>query len=232
MTTSDGNTPQEKIAKIIAKAAPAAKKPRKTTKKQPLTPQAGVIYVAGNGNVVAGGDVTQHITNTVHNHAPAPAPARPKVVVKTADGTINAEQKAELLRLKNEWLLAHNAVKAKPLSHQAASIRLNAAMKVSSYAELKPEQFEKARAWLIRQTAMVRAMPSAARKDAKWRNARYKAIKTRCKNQLGDEYAYRPYIKREFKADSLTELGDQELERTYRYVMGKNAQTGSGTAQT
>lgn len=215
MSISDGNTPQEKIAKIIEKAAPAAKKPRKPAVKQVLAPKDGVIYVAGNGNVVAGGDVNNH----VHHHAPAP---RPKVVVKTGDGTINAEQKAELLRLKNEWLLAHNAVKAKPLSHPAASSRLNAAMKVSGYAELKPEQFEKARSWLLQQIAKVRAMPSAARKEGdKWRAARYKAIKARSKNQLGDEYAYRPYIKRNFNADSLTELGDQELERTYRYVMGK-----------
>ena len=225
MTTSDGDTPRAKIAKIIEKAAPAAKKPRKTKEKQALTPKPGVIYVAGNGNVVAGGDVTNH----VYHHPPG----RPKVVVKTGDGTITAEQKAELLRLKREWIQANDAVKAKSLSYPAASARLNAAMKVSGYAELKPEQFEKARAWLRRQIAMVRAMPSAPRKEGdKWRTARYAAIKAHCKNQLGDEQAYRPYIKRHFQADSLTELGDIELERTYRYVMGKKAQTGIRTDQT
>jgi hypothetical protein len=217
VSTHDGDTPQEKIAKIISKAAPAAKTPRKPPAKQPLTPKPGVIYVAGNGNVVAGGNVTNH----VHHHAPAP---RPKVVVKTGDGTINAQQKAELLRLKNEWMAAHNAVKLKPLSHAAAFARLSATMKVNGYAELKPEQFEAAKAWLMRQTAMVRAMPSAPRKQGeRWRLARYRAIKARCRNQLGDDGAYKPYIKANFKAESLTELGDAELERTYRYVMGKKA---------
>ena len=226
MSTSDGNTPQSKISQIIQKSAPAAPKPRKTTVKQALAPTPGVIYVAGSGNVVAGGDVTNH----VHHHH---APLRPKVVVKTGDGTINTEQKAELLRLKNEWLLAHNAVKAKPLSHAAASSRLNAAMKVSGYAELKPEQFEKARAWLLRQAAIVRAMPSAPRKEGdRWRIARYKAIKARCKNQLGDEYAYVSHIQENFGKTSLTELDAKELERTYRYVMDKKIQSPISSVQT
>lgn len=175
--------------------------------------------------MVAGGGVTQHITNNVHHHAPEPAPKRPKVVVKTGDGVIDATQRAELLRLKNEWLLAYNAVKAKPLSHASASSRLNAAMKVSGYAELKPEQFDKARTWLLRQAAMIRAMPSAPRKEGdKWRIARYKAIKARCKNQLGDEYAYVSHIQENFGKTSLTELDAKELERTYRYVMDKKVQ--------
>jgi hypothetical protein len=224
MATSDGNTPQSKIAQIIQKAAPAAKKPRKTTTKQALTPQPGVIYVAGSGNVVAGGDVTHH----VHHHAPAP---RPKVVIKTADGTIDATQRADLQALVREWMDTHKALKRRELTWGAAWGSFNKAMKVSGYAEIKPEQFDKAKAWLRRQIAILNSMASAPKKLPDLRVKRYAAIKTKCKNQLRDEFAYVPYIQKTFGKTSLTDLADQELERTYRYVMGKRAQTGSGSAQ-
>jgi len=231
VSTSDGNTPQAKIAQIIQKAAPATKKPRKTTKKQELTPPTNNITFTGNGNVVAGGDVTQHITNTVHNHAPA-APARPKVVVKTGDGVIDAEQRAALQALVREWMDTHKALKRQELTWPAAWGSFNKAMKVSGYAELKPEQFVKAKAWLRRRVAILNSMASAPKKVPDLRVKRYASIKAKCKNQLGDEFAYAPYIQKNFGKTSLTDLTDQELERTYRYVMGKKAQTGSSPAQT
>jgi len=57
VTTSDGNTPQAKISRIIAQAAPAAKKQKQ---KQQLTQQPSIIHISGNGNVVAGRDVHIH----------------------------------------------------------------------------------------------------------------------------------------------------------------------------
>jgi hypothetical protein len=214
MNTKD---PSERLKAILDQAAPAAPAKKRTPPKGQIKPVDGVIYVAGDGNVVAGGNLTQTITH-IHEK-----PARPKVVVKTADGVIDASQKAELLRLKNDWVLAHNAIKKNVLSHQSAWAKLNKAMKVNSYAEIKSEQFEKAKAWLQKQSAIIRSKPSAAAKEGdKWRNARYAAIKARCKNQLGDEFAYKNYIKRNFNADSLTELGTAPLDQTYRYIMNKN----------
>lgn len=50
----------DEIVNLIKKSAQSSKKPKKTTQKQSLTPRHGVIYMAGNGNVVAGGDVHIH----------------------------------------------------------------------------------------------------------------------------------------------------------------------------
>lgn len=217
MTSSDDSTPHSKIAQLIKKSVPRAEKPKKSTEKQPLDKKQGVIYVAGNGNVVAGGDVTQNITNNAHHYAPV----RPQVVVKTGDGTIDAAQKAELKKLVAEWVATHQALKQRKLSWVAAWASFNSAMKVNSYAELKPEQMDKAKAWLLRQTAILNSMASAPKKLPELRAKRYASIKARCKNQLGDEFAYLAYIKKYFNKSSLTELDDTELDRTYRFVMSK-----------
>lgn len=200
-----------KTAKVGgARAAPAKKA---TRRKKPIDPQPGVIYVAGNGNVVANGPVTSH----VHHHVPA----RPRVVVKTGDGVISAEEKAVLRDLVGKWIEAFNTVKRSELTWAAAWASFNRAMKVNSYAELRPDQMPAARAWLQRQVALINAMPSAPRKAGdRWRTARYGSIKAKAKNQLGDEFAYVAYTLKHFGKTSLTELTDPELERTYRYIMG------------
>jgi hypothetical protein len=203
-----------KIVELMKSAAPAAKKPR--PRRKPLVKEPGVIYVKGNGNVVAGGAVSQ-VTN-VHHHQPA----RPKVVVKTGDGTVDARQKAELQRLLRAWVDAYNAVKVRKLTWAAAWGGFNKAMRVSGYGELRPEQFDAACAWLQRQAAIVTGANSAPKKLPSWRTKRYAAIKARCVNQLGDEFAYVAYTIKHFAKTSLTELTDAELEQTYRYVMGKS----------
>lgn len=212
MTSEDSPTPKDRIVDLMRASTPAEKRarPRK------LKPAPGVIYVAGDGNVVANGGNVQHVTN-VHHHQPA----RPKVVVKTGDGTIDAQQKAVLQRLLRVWVDAYNAVKVRKLSWAAAWGGFNKAMRVNGYAELRPEQFGAACAWLQRQAAIVTSARSAPRKLRSWRTARYAAIKARCGNQLGDEFAYVEYTLEHFAKSSLTELSDAELERTYRYVMGK-----------
>lgn len=173
-----------------------------------------MIYVQGNGNAVAGGNLTQTIT---HHHKPA----RSKVVVKTADGVIDDKQRAELTRLRDDWMATHNAVKKSELTYQAAWGQFNRAMKVSGYAELKPDQFEDGCKWFRRQIAMLNSMPSAAKKVPGHSNKRIGAIKARCKNQLGDEFAYLPFIIKNFDKSSLAELDVAEMEKTYRYIMSK-----------
>lgn len=141
--------------------------------------------------------------------------------MKTADGVIDAPQKAELTRLRDEWMTTHNAIKKTKLTYQAAWGRFNSAMRVSGYAELKPEQFEAGCKWFLKQIAMLSSMPSAAKKVPGHQGKRIGAIKTRCKNQLGDEFAYMTYITKNFDKSSLTDLDVKEMEATYRYIMGK-----------
>lgn len=197
-------------------APPPVKKPRKPQQKQTLEPKQGAIYVAGDGNVVAGGGMTHNVTH-VHHHKPV----RPRVVVKTADGVIDTTQKAELTRLKDTWMSTHNAVKQNQLTHQAAWGSFNRAMKVSGYAELKPDQFEAACKWLHQQIGRVNSMPSAAQKVSGHNSKRIGAIKARCKNELGDEFAYRAYILKNFSKTSLTELDVKEMAKTYSYIFRK-----------
>ena len=204
------------ITAPIPTAPPAVKKARKPKQKQALEPKQGVIYIAGDGNVVAGGGMTHNVTH-IHHHKPA----RPRVVVKTADGVIDAAQKAEITRLKDEWMSTHNAVKQNKLTHQAAWGSFNRAMKVSGYAELKPDQFEAACKWLHQQIGRLNSMASAARKVPGHNNKRIGAIKARCKLQLGDEFAYRAYILKNFGKTSLAELDVLEMDKTYGYIMGK-----------
>lgn len=215
---------EDKDAKIImdlmqkatVASPPAVKRTRKPKQKQILEPKEGAISVVGNSNVVAGGEMTHNVTN-IHHHKPV----RPKVVVKTADGVIDTIQKAELRRLRKEWMDTHNAVKKSELTYQAAWGRFNAAMKVSGYAELKPAQFEAACKWLRKQISILNSMASAPQKVAGYNNKRIAAIKARCKNQLGDEFAYRPYILKNFSKTSLADLDAPEMEKTYRYIMSK-----------
>lgn len=204
----------------IQPPVPSVKPPRKRKLPAPkiLPPEAGaiaepkqgVIYVQGNGNAVAGRDIIHHYK-----------PARPRVVVKTADGVIDATQKAELMQLRNAWMATHNAVKKSELTHQAAWGKFNAAMKISGYAELKPERFEAGCNWFRTQIAMLNSMRSAAKKVPGHNNKRIGAIKARCKNQLGDEFAYMAYIIKNFDKSSLTDLDALEMEKTYRYIMTK-----------
>ncbi len=104
---------------------------------------------------------------------------------------------------------------------EAAWARINRAAGTTSYSLILKERFADAVALVRREMAVLRSMRSAPRKDDSWRAKRIGAIKARCKNQLGDPYFYRPYIKRSFKAESLSDLATDELQRTYAYIMAK-----------
>lgn len=81
----------------------------------------------------------------------------PPYKVKTGDGTISAEQKAELHQLLDRWMRAANLVRAKPLTHGAAWRALNRYMKVNSYHEIPAERFAQAAKWLRNRAARSRA---------------------------------------------------------------------------
>lgn len=83
--------------------------------------------------------------------------------------------------------------------------------------------YEVAVQYIRREMAILRSMKSAPRKDAGWRNGRISQIKARCKGQFEGVDIYKPYIKKNFRADSLTELSDDELQKTYLYVFKKKA---------
>lgn len=181
---------------------------------------AKVTQITVNGQVtgqVIGGDV---------NHYTVAKPPRPKVVVTPGDGVVTDEQKAKINEKRLEWIALHNNVNPQNLLTDASAwVKINARAGVTSYHFIPLERFDDVIAFIQRQMAMLRSKASAPGRDDTWRTKRIAAIKVRCKNQLGDPDAYKPYIKKNFRASSLADLATDELRRTYNYIMAKKAPT-------
>lgn len=164
--------------------------------------------VSGNGNFVAGGDLNV-------NFGPPP---RPRISVRTGEGVIDAEQKAELTARLKQWLMARNVVRRDKMSMAAAWSALNAAMKVNSYSELRPDQLPKALGWIQKQRAILSSMKSAPTKIEGFRADMIAAIKARSR-ELGDLNYYRPYIAKTHGISSLTGLSDRQLQELRAWIM-------------
>lgn len=197
----DREDPEKKIVRLIKEGA----KPKQARRKASLR----TVEVKGDGNITAGRDIN---LNPV---------IRPRVVVKSGDGTLDGAQKAEIQRLIYEWVDARQAVRRSSFSIPAAWTAFKNKFGVNKYDEIPMEQFGAARAWLQRQIAIIGSMASAPGRMPNWRTKAIASIKARCKNQLRDVDAYRSYIMEQFGKQSLTELDDDELQRTKAYVFGR-----------
>lgn len=168
-------------------------------------------------------------TNFIGNHGPVMVQigvvpkTRVRAVVQPGPEHIDADQRRQLFDLCDEWVTLHAAIKRTPLSKALAWSRINKAAGSTTYALILKTRFEHARAYTLKQMAILRGMATAPAKDDDWRPKRIGAIKARCINQLRDPNAYKPYIKKNFGAASLTDLANDELRRTYAYIMAKKA---------
>ena len=170
----------------------------------------GIMLNGANGSVVI-----HHLHIGDSHQRTVSAPVIP-------EGAICEAQAARLKDLVNEWVVTHNQIKPRnPLTHQAAWLKLNRRIKVATYRATPATAFPEQEKWLLQQAAILRNMPSAPGKDDSWRLDKIKAIKTRSSRTLGDSNIYKPYIKKYFGVDSLTELANDELQRTYSYVFNK-----------
>lgn len=170
------------------------------------------IYVSGSGNVVAGRDVLHmHKAPSIRN------------IIQPGPEHIDADQRRQLHDLCDEWVTLHASIKKTKLTKAKAWVDINRAAGSTTYALILQARFDDARAFVMKQMAILRAMKSAPRKDDSWRAKRIGAIKARCINQLGDAGAYRQYIQRNFGVVSLTELATDQLQKTYAYIMAKKA---------
>ncbi len=177
-------------------------------------PTVDVQTITGGTNIIGNqGEINIQLGAT--------PPARPQVIVQPGPQHISEDQKAILKALCEEWVALHATLKKRPLTYGAAWGRINKAAGTTSYSLILKERFDDAVAFIQREKAVLRNMRSAPSKDDAWRTKRIAAIKARCKNQLHDPDFYKPYIKKNFKADSLTSLATDELQRTYAYIMAK-----------
>lgn len=204
----------EKIAELLGEAKPQKPAPQR---RKPTPAKAG-------NSIQVNGEVSGQIAvGDIHNHTYAKPPVQ-KVVVQPGEGVVTEEQKVAISALREEWLSLHESIKAKPLDPKTAWMRINRAGKATSYHRIPIERFDDVMAFIRTEMAKLRGMKSAPAKDLNWRASRITSIKTRCKNQLGDINAYKPYIKKRFGADSLSALSMDELQATYVYIFGKKAQ--------
>lgn len=181
-------------------------KPKSVPKPKPS------IEVNGHSNIVGDGNTVIKTEKIIH---------RPKVEVKTGDGVVTAEQKARLQQLVKDWMAARSAVRKSELSYAAAWSAVNKKAGVNSYHEIPTAKFKAVESWILNQTAIVHSMPSASAKSTQWRSSRIKGIQSRC-NELGIQDKRKAYMLKTFGKDSLTLLSDSDIEKVYRWTMGKH----------
>jgi len=202
---------KQKLLSLVREAAQPPKKRRAAPRKP-----AQSVRIDGSHNIVGDGNTIIQ-ANTV----------RPRIIAPPPQGAITAEQAQTLRELLAEWKTVHDRIKRRPLPWPAAWERFKKKFRVNSYLHLPAERFEEAADWLRRQRATIDGMKSAPRKDPGWRSRAIRYVKARCKNQLGDEYAYLPYISR-FGKTSLADLTDDELARTKAYISKKKDRLTGG----
>jgi len=198
---------EDKKQKIISIIRQAAKSPRKRRAQQ-----GKAVHIEGHHNIVGDGNTVIHA-----------ATVRRINRIDPTRSELTEDQKLKLRELINAWIDAHNTirVRARPLTHAAAWYSFQRKFRVTSYHVLPADRFEEACNWLKTQRARIDGMKTAPKRDPDWRRRQIAYIKARCKNQLGDEYAYLPYITKRFGKTSLADLTDEELARTKAYIAHK-----------
>lgn len=137
--------------------------------------------------------------------------------VKPGEAHITDEQASTLQRLVDEIVNLENKLKKTPATHRSVWSTLNRFCRAPSYRLIKFDEFQKARQYLDKWIGRLNSMASAPVQDGDaWRKRRYAYIKVNTKI-ASDNDAMLQYIKK-FGASSISELSNDELEQTYRYV--------------
>ena len=177
---------------------------------------ASMVSISSAGGAAVGvvqNGATLHVINTARHVTKTVAEVRPG-----ADH-ISDEQAATLIGLVNDTVALEGKLKREPKSHRAVWAALNAFCGVPKYRLIKSGDFEKARTYLHQWAGRLNAAKSAPVIDGDaWRRRRYAYIKINSKDDDGPLVAY---LKRNFKCESLTDLSNEQLEQTYRYVAGR-----------
>lgn len=213
---SDIEDKKTNIVSLLQSATPPARTRKRSPPAKSATATGSNVFQINGGNLSA----QQVVVGNVNNYTVV-RPPRPRVVVTPGEGVVTDPQKAKINELRLDWIALHNSIKKAPLTDAAAWVKINRKAGVTSYHLIPSERFDLVIKFIKQEMAKLRAMRSAPRKDASWRTTRISAIKARSKNQLGSADAYRPYIAKSFGASSLTDLTDDELQRTYSYIMAK-----------
>ncbi|EAM4462184.1 transcriptional regulator [Salmonella enterica subsp. enterica serovar Oranienburg] len=174
-----------------------------------VSPQgtANVVQFAQDGSTVNIVSTQKHIVNT-------------KAEVKPGEEHITEAQAVKLTALVAQVVELEERVKKKPASRQSVWGKLNSHCGVTRYRLIPVDKFEKAEKFLRQWIGRLNSQPMAAISDNhSWRISRYSYIKINTKGEL-DEWRQN-YLWKHFKATSLTELSDADLDKVYRAVATK-----------
>lgn len=173
--------------------------------------QPAVHVSGGSANVIASnnGNVTMIATQ---KHTTVTRP-----IVTPGDGCISPEQQGKLRGLVDEIVVLEAKLKKQPKTHRAVWGALNSHCGVTRYVLIS--DFGKAEKYLRQWIGRLNSMASAPVKDGDaWRKRHYAYIKINCKD---DPDWLNRYLTKSFNAASLTELDNDQLERTYRAVAAR-----------
>lgn len=177
---------------------------------------APAVTIGGSNTNVIGlvqSGATVHQIHTQRNVVKTTADVKPGVEHITEENAVS------LTALVNKIVETETKLKKNPTSHRAVWGALNSHCNVTRYRLIQLADFERAQKYLHQWLGRINSMASAPVKDGDvWRNRRYAYIKI---NSKDDPNAVTKYIKRNFNAESLTTLSNDELERVYRYVAGR-----------
>lgn len=171
-----------------------------------------------NGNVsnavIASSGSIVHQINT-QNHV-----IRTRVDSKPGKEHITLEQASKLQQLVKQVAAAEEIAKRSPKSIRAIWASLNAHCKVPSYKLIALSDYDKAETYLRKWLGRLSNTATSKNNDPDWRKKKYAYIKLNVK-QLELEDWLKSYLEKNFSVESLTELSDEDLQKTYAAVSTK-----------
>jgi transcriptional regulator with XRE-family HTH domain len=171
---------------------------------------ANVIQFAQNGSTIHMVSTQKHVTHT-------------KAEVKPGEQHISESQAAKLTALVSDIVELEAKLKKSPKGFRSVWGALNAHCGVTRYLLIASDDYDKAEKYLRQWIGRLNSMASApvADNDA-WRKRRYAYIKINTKD---DEAWLNAYLRKNFKAESLADISDDDLDRTYRAVASRKRKT-------
>lgn len=178
-----------------------------------------VVTVSGSGtaNVV---QFAQPGSTVNINHNPKVI-NRTVAKVEPGGSHISEDQAATLTRLVAEIIELEAQQKQSPKSFRAVWGALNSHCGVTSYRLIAAQDFGKAETYLRKWIGRLSSMASAPIRDNdSWRKRKYAYIKINTKDSI-DAAWLTSYLKKNFKVESIADLDDDSLDRTYRAVASR-----------
>lgn len=163
--------------------------------------------IASSGSVVHQINTQNHITKTIAE-------------VKPGIEHITDSQAAKLQELVKQVAAAEEIAKKSPKSIRAIWASLNAHCKVPKYRLIALNDYDKAETYLRKWLGRLSSTATSRKNDTDWRKKKYAYIKLNCK-QLMLEQWLDSYLLKNFSANSLTDLSDDDLQKTYSAVASK-----------